>query len=627
MLKLADLQSDDIKVGDSSVVEFVETLYTQTSRMYLKQHRDWYINERFVRGDHWIVYNKTLNKVQVMPVSQGEIRRTINKIGSQIRGIKNFIKRNQPRWEVHPLGTSNEDLEEAKKKNKILQYLYRTLKIKTHLTGICVNGLKYSVGILEGGIVKKEGKDVIDFWINDTFDILFDPFSPTVQGCRYIIKCSKKPLTSIKNNKDYTIKKGIEVKADNKQAAAQYKELLEMEKYNRDTSGGSQDLESAIVKELWIKFLDAEGKVKVKIFTVTGGQFVRVFNPKYRRYPIFTYNPEKDANSIYSNAWIKDLISINKSLDKTVSQIESYIQRMLAGKYLIKQGVEVSSITDKGAEKIYYKGSVAPTQMNLQPLPAAPFSHVSNSERWIEEIGGIREASLGRIPGSLQSGKAIEALQSADAATVAEPVENLEQFLKEIAEFILELIEDYTIASEEIIEQGETIKYIGNLEEEAEPPKDAIQVKAGEVTAKIVPEIAYSEDAKKDYILRLAEAGVVDKQTVLETFTISNIGDILERVKKQQEEEYKQEMMKQKESHRSEGESPTDSASLADQENMQMMAGQEVPNTPQALWIKEHTDLHLAFLQENQGDMDDDVRNLFENHIMAEQEFMDNQNV
>lgn len=614
-MQLKDLK-ENVEIGDKDVVKFIEILYKDTAQMYLKQHRDWYINERFARGEHWIVYNRTANKVQTLPLNDGEIRRTINKVGAQIRGIKNFIKRSQPRWECHPLGVEDEDLEIAKKKNKILQYIYRKCGIKTYLTDVIVSGLKYSVGILEGGVVKKNGKEVIDFWIDDTFDIFFDPFAPNVQECRYIIKCSKKSLSSVQNNPDYKIK---ELKGDNKEAAAQYKEMLEQEKYSR---GGSKtgDLESVIVKELWMKYTE-NNKVKIKVFTIANGQFIRVFEPKYRSYPFFIYNPERDANAIYSKAWIKDLISINKSLDKTASQIESYIQRMLAGKYLIKQGVEVSSITDNGAEKIYYNGSVAPSQMNLQPLPAAPFNHIANSERWLEESGGIREASLGRTPGSLQSGKAIEALQSADAATVAEPIENLEKFLKEIAEFILEVIEDYTIASEEIVEQGENIKYVGKNTE----LEDTVNIKSGEVTVKIVPEIAYSEEAKRDWIMRLAEAGVVDKQTILETFAISNVGNILERTRKQQEEEYKQKMMEQKESHRSSGESPEDSAALADQENMTLMSGQQVPATPQALWMPVHTELHISFIRENQNDMSDEVKQLFEEHISQEENYQGSQ--
>lgn len=90
---LKDLQNNKIEAGDESAAVFINQLYQDTYKTYLKYHRDWYINERFVRGDHWVVYNKTLNKIQSVSTSQGEVRRTINKIKSQIRGVKNFVKK------------------------------------------------------------------------------------------------------------------------------------------------------------------------------------------------------------------------------------------------------------------------------------------------------------------------------------------------------------------------------------------------------------------------------------------------------------------------------------------------------------------------------------------------------
>jgi len=612
----------DIQPGDQDVANFIDTLFNDTLKSYLKYHRDWYLNERFARGDHWVVYNKTINKVQSIPTATGEVRRVINKVKTQIRGVKNFIKRNQPRWEVQPDDTTDEALEEARKKNKILQYIYRTKQIPLILTDIIVSALKFSVGILELGMVNKDGEDKIDIWVDDTFDILIDPFAKDLQSARFLFKAFKKSVSDIKNNKDYTIKGDIV--ADNKQASTQYGELLEKEKRGADILGSSRDMESAIVRELWIKYLDENGKYKVKVFTNCSRQLLRVFEAPYRRYPQFIYNPEREANSIYSDAWVKPLISINKSLDKTASQIEGYIQRMLAGKYLIKQGVEVSTITDKGAEKIYYKGSIAPTQMDLKPLPIAPFSYLNNCERWIEEGGGIREATLGRVPATISSGKALEALQAADAATVAEPIENLEMLLGDVGEFILELIEDHVIASQEIIEQGEKIKFIGaNLPEGQQAPEGAMVVKKSKVKVVIVPEVAYNEENKKEWLMRLAEAKLIDPQTLLEKLSISNVGDVIERMKVMQEEEYKKEMMKQKESHRTEGEAPTDSASLADQENIQMLSGQEVPPTPRALWIPEHLALHISFMQENIQDINanPEIKRLFENHIRQEEQY------
>jgi len=611
------LRSDKLKVGDKDVAIFVNKLCDNTKNMNLKQHREWYRNERFFRGEHWIVYNRSLNKIQTIPIHRGEIRRTINKIRSQVRGVKNFIKRSQPRWEVHPADTTDEALAEAIKKNKILQNIYRTRKIKHKLTDIIVDGLKYSVGILEGGIVKKDGKDYLDFWVDDTFEIYFDPYAPSVPTCRYIIKTVKRPLSSINNDKRYTLK--TKIVADNRESSSEYKELLELEKYSRDDSKSMQDLETAIVKEVQLKWVE-DDKTKVRFLTVIDNQFVRFYDTKYRRYPIFTYSPEKASNSIYSDAWIKDLISPNKSLDKTASQIEGYIQRMLAGKYLRKQGVEVTSITDKGAEIITYKGQVPPKQMDLQPLPAAPFQHVANSERWLEEMGGIREASLGRAPGSLQSGKAIEALQQADAQTVAEPIENLENFLSDVAEFCLEVIEDYTIVSEEIIEDGEKIKYMGNMPDTG-TPEGTMRVKSGEVKVVIVPEIAYSEEMKKETLFKLLEFQMIDPQTILEKLQISNVGEVIERMQKHNEEKFKQDMVKQRESHRTDGNGPEDTADMADQENMQLSAGQPVNPTPRALWTPEHTKLHMAFIKENKDAYQQNME-MFDEHIRNEEQYI-----
>lgn len=615
-MMLDDLKTDKIKIGDKETSLFIESLFNDTKKKYLKLHRDWYVNERFVRGDHWIVFNKTLNKIQVIPTMSGEIRRVVNKIRTQIRSIKNFIKRSQPRWEVHPDGATDEALNEAIKKNKILQHYYRTLQFPLLLTDVIVGGLKYSLGILEGGIIKEGKKNKIKFWYDDTFDIYFDPFASDIQSCRFIFKAFKKPLSSVKNNKNYTIKGELRPSTD--ESELDYKKMLDDEKYGYNVPSERQDLEEIIVKEMWIKWMDENGQNHVKIFTVAGGQLIRIFSPKYRRYPLFGYNPERAGGAIYSDPWIKDLISLNKSLDKSTSQIEGYIQKMLAGKYLIKQGVEVSSITDKGAEKIYYKGSVAPKHLDLQPLPSTAFQHLGNCEKWIEEGGGAREATLGRAPGGIQSGKGVEALQAADALMVAEPIENLEKFLEEVGEFVLELIEDYTIVSETIVEDKEEIKFIGARE--GGDMENTLKVKSAPVKVAIVPEIAYGEDVKFQRMMELAQMGLVDQQTVLEKLAVSNVGDIIERVRKEKEEEFKKEMVKQRESHRTSGEGPEDSADLADQENMQLASKQRVPLTPRALWAPEHTQLHLAFIQENM-DAYQQNQQAFDEHIGNEEAY------
>jgi len=70
-MELKDL-TRDVPTGKKSTkhAEVIRTLYNDLKKHYLKYHRDWYINERFTRGEHWIVYNKTLNKIQNIPTAK-----------------------------------------------------------------------------------------------------------------------------------------------------------------------------------------------------------------------------------------------------------------------------------------------------------------------------------------------------------------------------------------------------------------------------------------------------------------------------------------------------------------------------------------------------------------------------
>jgi len=615
-MNLIELRKAEKKTD--GVPQFIEGLFTSCSNHTLQKQQDWYLNERFIRGEHWVVYNKTENRIMPLPTKKGNTRRTVNKIRTQVRGVKNFIKRSQPRFEAHPNEATDEAYEAARKTNKILQNFYRKKNFKTLMTDVITNSMKFSIGIIEGGVTEKKGKTDIDFWIDDTFEVVFDTTATSPHDARFYIKAKPMPLTTIKSLY------GVDVKADNKSAASEYKSLLKDERTNGETKG-AKDLETAIVKELWMKWEDENGDLKMKKITVSGKQTLDVEMVNYRRYPLFTYCAEREVGVMYPDSWVKDLISPNKSLDKTVSAVESYVQQMLAGKWMIKKGVEVSTITDNGSEKIYYNGSVPPTQMALQSLPGTVFTYINGLESWIEEFGGMRAASLGRNPGSLQSGKALEALQSADAGVVAEPIENMEILLSQMGEFILEVIEDYQIGAQTIMEEKEDIRYIGAGVEE-EVGEGTLKITSSEVKVVIVPEVAYTEEAKLGRLMQLAEAGIIDPETILEKLNFSNISDVVARMKVIKEQQMQEEMVKQRESHRTDGGGAQDSAQLADQENTGMLAGQEVPMTPQSLWIPEHLALHMAFLQENAKDIsaNPEAQAAFEAHINNENNYQQN---
>lgn len=604
-----------VKWSNPNVSTFVDTLYDETKNWILKLHKDWYINERFVRWDHWVYYNKSLWKIAQIPVEEWEIRRTVNKIRSQIRWVKNFIKRSQPRWQCSPKDWSDEAMEESIASNKILQDQYESLAMKRLMTDIIVNSLKTSVWILQVWV-----SNITWMWpeieavVKNSFEVMFDPASTDYRKWRFILVSYPVPVSTLKEKYSWVLWKDWEVSPDNKEWESEFWDLLEKERTNKST-WQSRELDTVIVKDIWLRWIE-NWKVKIRQIVTCKWYILDVYNPKFNRFPFFVYNPERNFNSVYSDPWIKDLISLNKSLDKTASAIEWYIHRMLGWKYLIKKWVEVSSITDKWSEKIYYKWNVKPEQMRLEPLPYTPITYTSNIEKWLEELWWQREASLWRNPWSLQSWKWIEALQAADAAVVSEPVENLEDFLKEVWEFILDIISEYWIVSKTIFSEWQEVKFVWK---EWPDIKWVVKIKRkAKVKVVIVPEIAYSEEAKFERMMKMVELWIIDAQTVLEKLSLSNIADIMERVKSRKKDEMSEELLKQNASHW-EWNAPADPATLADSENNQMAMWVQIPETPESMLIKEHTDLHIAFVDEFPDDYNKN-RELFDAHIQAERQ-------
>jgi hypothetical protein len=140
-----------------------------------------------------------------LPIQTGEVRRTVNKIRTQVRGVKNFIKRNQPRWQTAPVDSTDKALQDAIDTNKVLQDVYEVNKFPSLITDVVVNSLKYSVGILEAALTPYTNGQILEFWVDDTFDVFFDPEATNIKDSRFFLKVVKKSLTSIKNNKSYTI--------------------------------------------------------------------------------------------------------------------------------------------------------------------------------------------------------------------------------------------------------------------------------------------------------------------------------------------------------------------------------------------------------------------------------------
>src|SRR5258705_3349007 len=85
--------------GDSvqkELVGAVDGLFEATSKVRLKHELEWYANQLFVDGDHWVKFDKLAGKVTSDPLGgtdRKKVRRSVNLIRSQLRGLKNMVQK------------------------------------------------------------------------------------------------------------------------------------------------------------------------------------------------------------------------------------------------------------------------------------------------------------------------------------------------------------------------------------------------------------------------------------------------------------------------------------------------------------------------------------------------------
>lgn len=603
-MKLEDLlEKENLTEEEKQFVVQTNNEYFEASKEKMRRHhREWYLIDRFLDGDHWIVYNKLTNQVQSLPVSNGEIRRTINLADVQFRSTKNFITHNTVRMTVHPRGDISK--KKAEIAHDIAQYYYTTCKLKMLQGDVIDEALKHFIGYFVIGLGQTNEDNVPDITVavRSSYDIYPSPEATdiTTDKCKYVFDTCSQYIDDIKSDSENKlIDKDTLIASEDQENISEYKSKLERDRESKQPKK-SKSLEKSTVKNLYFRYRE-EDKWKIGQIRTAGDTILCMKKLNTMNYPIVAYRTERKVDSLISKPWIKNVISPNKAADKMCSHIETYVLRMLNGKIMVKEGTTVSRFTDKQGEIVKWKGGSAPENLPLQPLPSTPFEYLSKLLRFIEDLGGVHAASIGSLPGSNQSGKSIEALQAADSGNVADPVKNLGYTMTEVLYRIFDILSANTLVDATIkVIDGEgkekEVKFLGGKPLADSPEavniaesNNVMVIREMDVDVEIVSELAFSEAGRYDRLLELAKEKIIPVEVILDELRFSNVGSIVKKLQQQQ----------RLEAFSKGSERPSvDPIELANQENQTMANGEDVPATSIELRVPEHTNLHEVFLKQ-----------------------------
>ena len=274
-------------------------------------------------------------------------------------------------------------------------------------------------------------------------------------------------------------------------------------------------------KQLWTK--------KIYVYTA-GNKFLEAgLNPR-KGIPFFKYEERLvpienyEKGMIYNDSFIKDMIPVQREYNRWKSNIAKALERACKVKIMMPFDSVINKthfLEDAGTSIIDYNNKMGePHQLQLDPLPAFAPQHAADLEREFESVGGLHEASFGRLPerASHASGTLVNLLVEQDDVVIDPIVSDIDAVFSDAWKFALELVQDnYTLKR--------IIKTVGtNMAPKVKRFSGADLRGNTDIRISSSMGLPKSRALRTDYIIKLAQIGLLkDPQQILEYLEFSDV--------------------------------------------------------------------------------------------------------
>lgn len=602
------------RLSDADKIAYCDGLIEGSVSNLAKKHIEWYLNRMFLDGNHYATYNTVTNSLETKPRKKHEVRMVVNTTKPKIRAIKNYATREEPKWDVIPGDIDEDTIKNARRSGKVMDYLYRHLHLEQTVDGVVDSILNTSVAWVEldWDAEAEGGMGQVKVILHDSFDVYPDYSGKLYAGKfvgRYIAKSTRRAVDAIHADERYNKANRKKVKADDKIAESPIKARI-IRKEIFQSEGEEEKVKKATVREFLLWDDEPEkGDGNIYLFTYAGDQVLRDESTDFSDYPLYLCQIEMNPNRIYQRSWTADAIPINKAIDRFVSQKIMYVNKALVYRLIAEKGAYAGRITTSQGEIIELNKGRKFEQMNMASLPNDIDSLLNQLDRYQEDVLSAHDASLGVLPAGARSGKTLEALQAAEANSLAGINRSLRSFLEVIGKRILEIVAEKYVASriikisepEEGVdgEQANYLKVIGEGAEE-KPEGTTIITKDNELIVTIGSWLGHTREAQRETILKLAEHKALPTDEVLRQFEFPNINELSRKAREErlEEHELKADIAGRRGMQGGQGQpqpQTNELVILADQENMRMMNGEALPPTEGADMA--HNQAHRDFLK------------------------------
>ncbi len=584
-----------------------------------KDARRKYDQEWIARKLFWMGYqfSRYLPQTQTVVLSGRQNARVpVNLVTAYMRAIRNQVTSFRPKWETMPRNTSSEvDKVQARYEGRLLDYYWDHLKLKMKTKETITQGLLYSVGgpwKIEWDKVRKKPK----ITLCDTFDFFIDPLAEEFndEDPQFCVEAVRQAHNEVVHNPTFSLFARKEITGgDANLAASEYKQFM-IQAIRTVSPRTNENSPTLILKDGEFKRYRDDGTCYIVRCIWTDQNQTPLYYEEIEKdeFEYVLYKADLNPKDIYGESWIKHVMAVNRVINSLESSAFEYNYRVAKGRIVVDKDSGVKQIHNVHGEIISKNRGSEVKALDMSPLPVAVPQQIERMWRYLEDISGLHEASLGRIPTGVKSGVGIAELKQADATSQDDLVDNLEDFLEEVARKLLKVVAEnqdtYQIVRDLGVKEGQE-KYFVTIgqqfnKKKGKPgvPGHERQVKMGadwfdiaeiatdnHVRVNVGSWLGYTKEALQAKVIQYYQLQLIDQATALRLLEFGDIDSIIQKSRMEA-------LLKRPPQMGANGQPQEDQYGLAMTENEMMLEGNNMP-------VSENDDhvVHLAVHQDALG--------------------------
>lgn len=365
-----------------------------------KYDQEWIARNLFARGYQ---FSRYLPQTQTVVLSGRQNARVpINLTTAHMRAIRNQVTSFRPKWETMPRTTSSEvDKVQARYTGRLLDYYWDHLHLKMKTKETITQALMYSVGgpwKIEWDKIKKRPK----IRLRDTFDFFIDPLAEEFndEDPEYCVEAIRQSHSEVYHNPNFSIFARKEVAGgDASLAASEYKQFM-IQAIRTISPRTNENSPTVILKDGYFKRRRDTGEVYMVRCIWTDQNLTPLYYEELEtdEFPFVLYKGDLNPKDIYGESWIKHVMAVNRVINSLESSAFEYNYRVAKGRIVVDKDSGVKQIHNVHGEIISKNRGSEVKALDMSPLPVAVPDQIQRMWRYMEDVSGIHEASLGRLP-------------------------------------------------------------------------------------------------------------------------------------------------------------------------------------------------------------------------------------